>query len=136
MKFVLLLLILFVSAYADVYTQKLYEKILGSIFQERPIVVFASGDAKSTLQKSKMFYVVDSCQESNVAVLSKDFSSKQGCSAIPIFTTTHRSYINIKDSFGAFYWRKGRPQIHFRERGLKVFHLHLPPDLQRFLDEK
>jgi len=135
MKFLFLLLVLFVSAYADVYTQKLYETVLGSIFKERPIAVFATGDAKATLQNSKMFDVVANCKDATVAVVGNDSSSEQGCKNIPIFATTHRSYMRILNAFGAFYWSKGRPQIHFRERGLKMFHLHLSYDLQRFIDE-
>ena len=134
MRFLLLLLICFVSANADVYTQKLYETILGSIFKERPIVVFATGDAKATLENSNMFRVVNSCENDTLAVVDDGFISLKRCKDIPIFTTTHRSYVQIPDAFGAFYWRKGRPQIHFRERELKMFHLSLPHDLQRFID--
>ena len=134
MKFLFLLLILFVSVYADIYTQKLYETILGSIFKERPIVVFVTGDAKATLENSKIFDVVTTCKNASVAVIGDDSSSKQECGNIPIFTTTHRDYMRILNAFGAFYWRKGRPQIHFRERGLKMFHLHLSHNLQRFID--
>ena len=134
MRFLFLLLMLFISANADIYTQRLYETILGSIFKERPIVVFATGDAKATLQKSKIFSIVTDCKESDVAILGNDFNLEQKCKNVPIFTTTHRSYMYIADAFGAFYWRKGRPQIHFRKRGLKMFHLSLTHDLQRFID--
>ncbi|WP_297433456.1 hypothetical protein [Sulfurimonas sp.] len=135
MKFLFLLLTLFVSLYADVYTQKLYETVLGSIFKERPIVVFATGDVKATLQNSKMFDVVGNCKNAVVAVIGNDTSLEQRCKNIPIFATTHRNYMRILNAFGAFYWRKGRPQIHFREGELKMFHLHLSHDLQRFIDE-
>ncbi len=136
MKLLFVLLIFFISVHADVYTQKLYETILGSIFKERPIPIFVSGEAKATLEKSTLFYIVKNCQESSVAVVGDDFTPKQECKNIPIFATTHRSYMRIEDAFGAFYWRKGRPQIYFRKRGLKMFHLNLPLDLQRFIDEK
>ena len=136
MRFLLLLPIFFLSAHADIYTQKLYEKILGSIFQERPIAVFATGDARATLEKSKLFYLVANCQESDVAVVGNGFTSEQECKNIPIFTTTHKSYVDLADAFGAFYWRKGRPQIHFRKREVTMFHLRLSTDMQRFIDEK
>ena len=135
MKLLIVTLMLVVVADADIYTLQLYEKILGSLFEKRPIAVLAKGDVKSILQKSEMFLVVDSCRNGDVAVIGDAFDSEHECADMPIFATTHRSYVGNADAFGAFYWRKGRPQIHFKPERLQMFHLHLPQSLERFIDE-
>jgi len=57
------------------------------------------------------------------------------CQDKPLFSTSYRIYKNLEKSFGAFYWRKGRPQLRFKKEGLERYHLILPEILQRYEEE-
>ena len=135
MKIIFILSFYFVILQADIYTQKLYEGLLGSIYQERPILVFADKETKNTLKNSAIFRIVDDCNSSDFIMGSDFISLPPECQDKPIFATTYRAYKKFKNSFGAFYWRKGRPQIHFNRSNIEKFSIILPYNLQRFEDE-
>lgn len=136
MKIIYLLIFSFVLLHANEYTLKLYEKLLPPIFHSIPIIVFADTDAKEILDKSSMFEVLNSCNSSVDVLVGSNFKQlSRSCNGKPLFATTYRAYSENNNAFGAFYWRKGRPQIHFKKAILKKFHLKLPKKLQRFIDE-
>ncbi len=122
---------------ADLYTQSLLEKLLSPLFQEKPIVAYVDAEHYQTLQDSKLFRLQSACDSKTELVLWDCLEHlPDACRNKPLFATTYRTYINHPDNaFGAFYWRKGRPQIHFNKRLLEKYHLTLPPTLQRFIDE-
>ncbi len=131
-------LLLFVSVvvHADIYTQKLYEKVLGSVFSHRPIVAYVIGDAKRVLLHSRLFRIVSVCNEHVDVVIADDLESiPSQCLYRPIFATSHKAYKNSDMAFGAFYWLKGRPQLHFRSDKMAELGLPLAKDLQRYVDE-
>ena len=121
---------------ADNYTLKLYELILPSLFKESPIVVFADNENAQILKESEDFQLQKRCDKSvDILVGSSFMNLPKVCKNRPIFATTHKTYISNKNVIGAFYWTKGRPQIHFKRDMLKKFHLQLAQKLQRFIDE-
>jgi len=136
MKTLFLFMILAMSLYAQEYTLKLYEEILGSLSDNVPIVVYADGKNSQILQKSRKFKVVHFCNADVEFLVGSHFGSLSSmCKNKPLFATTHRAYDEYKNAFGAFYWTKGRPQIHFKTTVLEKFHLILPENLKRFEDE-
>ncbi len=136
MNKIFLLLLISLSLFARDYTAKLYEKVLSSIFEDLPIVVYADRESVKELQKSDIFEIQTRCSD-NVDVLVgsrfKDLPTE--CRNKPLFATTYKAYIQNGNAFGAFYWRKGRPQIHFNKTVLQKFGLELPKRLRRFVDE-
>ena len=136
MKIFCLLIFSFVLLSANNYALKLYEKLLLPLFHDVPIVIFADKESKEILQKSDMFEVKSSCSTLVDVLVGSQFTNlSQNCISKPLFATTYRSYSENNNAFGAFYWRKGRPQIHFKKAILKKFHLKLSKNLQRFIDE-
>lgn len=117
------------------YELKLYEKILPSIFtKQRPIVVYAQGEVATILRQSTMFRVVQRCEDSVVVLVGRDFKDLSSqCQSKPLFATSYRSFKDLSNSFGAFYWRKGRPQIKFKEDAVIRMKLKLPMSLQKYL---
>lgn len=121
---------------ADNYTLKLYKHILHSIFKDLPIVIFADKDSEQILKKSHDFRLQKRCNKSTDILVGSNFRNlPKECKNKPLFVTTHREYMSSKNAIGAFYWTKGRPQIHFRKDLFKKYHLELPEDFQRYIDE-
>ena len=135
MKKILIVLLIYYNCLnaSDNYELKLYEKVLPSIFTKLPIKVFVDKKHRKMLQNSSKFKVVDNCNESVVLLVGKDFTKLPSeCKNKPLFSTSYRSFKNDKNSFGAFYWRKGRPQIKFKNDVLDRYNLNLPASLKKY----
>jgi hypothetical protein len=113
------------------YELKLYEQVLPSIFGKH-CLVFADYKIYNKLKKSKILNLTSKCQDANLLVGYRFDDIDTKCLNKPIFSTTARSYKNQKNSFGAFYWMKGRPQIRFDKCVLDKFDLKLPDNLKEF----
>jgi len=115
------------------YELKLYESIIPSIFNERPIKVYLDKDMSRLLKDSSKFEIVQYCNSSVTLLIGKNFKNLfDECKGKPVFSTSYRSFKNNDNSIGAFYWRKGRPQIRFKSDALKRYNLILPSKLQRY----
>ncbi len=134
MKKIIFIIFIFVNLYAtDNYTLKLYEAILPKIF-DVPIKVYIKDDIKSILSVSREFIVVDSCDETVDILIGKHFDNlPESCQKKPVFATSYNEYKDNIHSFGAFYWRKGRPQIRFNQINLQKYNLVLPTELQKYM---
>jgi len=116
----------------DNYELKLYEKILPTICKTDTIKVFADNKVKKILQNSNRFVLVENCNDATI-LIGKYFSDlSRECRNKPIFTTTYQSFKNNSNSFGAFYWRKGRPQIKFRLEVIEKYNLNLSKELKKY----
>ncbi|SFV75091.1 hypothetical protein MNB_SM-3-1180 [hydrothermal vent metagenome] len=125
-----------ITLYAKDYTLKLYETLSNELFESVPVIVYADSKSAIRLQKSEKFYVSHSCNEDVDFLVGSHFGHLSPlCQNKPLFATTKRAYKKYKNAFGAFYWTKGRPQIHFNPKVLKQFHFVLPQNLKRFQDE-
>jgi len=121
---------------ADNYELKLYEKVLPLFFKSEPIAVYADDEVAKILKKSAKFHLVTSCEEDTVVIVGSAFEHLSPlCKKKPIFATSYRAYMHYKNSFGAFYWRKGRPQLKFKKEVLDGFGMHIPKDLVRYVEE-
>jgi hypothetical protein len=133
LKKIWIVFILTTTLFAQNYELKLYEKVLPSIFIHYPIKVYADKNTKTILKDSKYFEITSECNDSVTFIMGKTFPEmSQDCTKKPLFATNYRTYKNKKNSFGAFYWRKGRPQLKFKKETLKQFHLILPENLKKY----
>jgi len=115
------------------YELKLYEKILPDIFTQIPIYIYTTQEVKEILQKSTKFKVVNRCNKRVVLLIGEDFTNLSAeCKNKPVFATNYRTFRDNSNSFGAFYWTKGRPQIYFKQKNVEKFHLMLPHYLRKY----
>jgi len=132
MKFFILCFIFTKLLFANNYELKLYEHILPSIFKGK-ILIYTDSKSKEILENSKILTIVDKCSEANL-LIGKNFNNlDELCKKTPLFTTSYKSYKNNKDSFGAFYWRKGRPQLKFKKDVIEKLNFILPNNLQKYV---
>lgn len=129
---VLCLLITYSFSSNNNYEQKLYEKILPAIYQKEKIIYFTNSKSKSVLQNSNILISSLSCEDADIIIGKKFDNLPINCRNKPIFGTSYRSFLNFDNSIGAFYWRKGRPQIKFKLATLKKYNLELPKSLMEF----
>jgi len=130
--FFILILIYGILNAKDNYELKLYENILPLFFKTDTIDVYVDSQTKDILKNSERFKVVLNCNDATLFI-GKDFSHlSQACQEKPIFCTSYRSFKDNKNCFGAFYWRKGRPQIKFKLDVIKTYELQISEKLRKY----
>ena len=133
-KIIFILLIFWNILFANnSYELKLYEKILPSIFLQMPIKIYTDKDTKKLLVNSDKFDILTTCTDAVVVIVGKNFENiSQECTNKPIFATSYRWFKKNQNSFGAFYWRKGRPQLKFKLDILNKYNLVLPDTFEKY----
>ena len=132
-RWVVLIFLLAPWVRGDDYERLLYEKILPALFHREPVVIYAEGDLASSLRGSRKLRLEENCKEASVILTDKGTDElPPACRKKPIFATSYRRYKQHTESIGAFYWRKGRPQLRFRIESLRRFGLSLPKSLEKF----
>lgn len=129
MRIIVILVASVLFLYAGEYELRLYEKVLPMLYNKKILKVFPDSTTKQDLQKSLSLTVVSDCNQADL-LIGKKFHKE--CSTKPIFATSYKSYKRYKNVIGAFYWRKGRPQISFKKSNIRKFNLQLPNALKRY----
>jgi hypothetical protein len=128
-----ILIFLFNIAMANTnYELKLYEQILPIIFKTKTLNVYADDKTKEILIHSKKIKLVKNCIDATLLIGNNFPNIPSSCLNKPIFGTTYRSFKKNSNYFGAFYWRKGRPQIRFKLDVIKKQKLNLSDNLRKY----
>jgi len=134
MKHIILILLLTIELISDThYELKLYESLLPTLFQKKSLIVYTQErEQKNIVKNSLVLKLSNSCSDADLIITKYVATIPKECANKPLFATSYRSYRDAKSAFGAFYWRKGRPQIHFKLETMKRYHLYLSHSLQKY----
>ena len=131
-KIFILTLLMFSLIANDSYEVKLLEKVLPLLFQKETLNVYADKKVTRLLKQSQYLYLVKKCEDADI-IVGRYFKNLDGqCVKKPFFTTYYREFKNNPDTIGAFYWRKGRPQIRFHKNTIKEKNLYLDISLEKY----
>ncbi|NPA59146.1 MAG: hypothetical protein GXO30_01565 [Epsilonproteobacteria bacterium] len=128
----ILFFLLFITIYAHAsidYELRFYERIIPLIFKI-PIHIYADKEIKFILRRSKKFIIENKCKD---ALLIIGLVKNIKCQDKPLFATDYETYKISPNAFGAFYWRKGRPQLKFKKEKLEEFNLEIDSSLQKYI---
>lgn len=128
MKNILLLSVIIVNVFALSSEEKF---LLAHLFTElfhKPVVKIYSKEVKSFTPKN--IILVKNCNNADL-ILGK--SNDKNCSK-PVFVLDYYDYKNNKNAIGAFYWRKGRPQVRLRKKLILKYNLHITDDMKDFVE--
>ena len=118
----------------DGYELKLFEKILPSLFQKNTLIVYSDKKITKLISKSDLLYVTKNCLEADI-IVGRYFKNLDGnCNKKPLFTTYYKEFKNNPEVIGAFYWRKGRPQLKFHKKALDEQKLFLNSTLIKYAE--
>lgn len=113
----------------NTYETTLYEKIFPLMIQKKSIKVYTADKNKHIFVNSKSIVLTNDCDSADI-VYGKINGGK--CLRKPHFAITYKDFVKDKNAIGAFYWRKGRPQLRFSIKAFKRFHLVLPKILEKY----
>ena len=118
---------------ADTPEQELLGKVFHLMTRDYQSMRVYETDPAISLKDSHLITVVNDCRDANILYGASFESLPIVCQLLPRFTTEYRIYQEDKQSIGAFYWRKGRPQLRFNKERCDAFTIVLPEALVNYV---
>jgi len=128
----LLLLATLNFAYAQTPEQELVVKVLKLLSYKGKSMVVYEHQPSVSLQGSSFESLTHECHQAGLVYGSAFESLPLACKALPRFSTDYDDFQKDKNSIGAFYWRKGRPQLRFNKERCEAFNIILPNELVQY----
>ncbi|MEA3369836.1 MAG: hypothetical protein U9Q40_00685 [Campylobacterota bacterium] len=139
MRFFLLSILsaLLLSASGISHQVKILETIVSEISLAKEIKIWS--DDKNIIQelnKNNKFITTRNCQDATFIILKDKKNLLNICSDIHIFVLNYKLLSEIPQSFGALFWKKGRPNIVIIEPRVKAQNINITKNLKPYLEEK
>ncbi len=120
---------------------RILEKLFTDMIGEKKVNVAVFGSRRTQLEKSiksfsRKIRLVRTCLQAQVILVAGSIKDKlpKSCSGRVVFTTKKELLMTIRDSVGAFYWKKGRPNILLIKERLIEKGIELPAEYERFIE--
>jgi hypothetical protein len=84
------------------------------------------------LEKYAFEHRVQECTDAHLIYGETFETLPSTCKNLPRFSTEYEQFQKDEKVIGAFYWRKGRPQLRFNEKRCKDFNITLPQELAQY----
>jgi len=107
---------------------ELFEKLFSTLFH-KPVIYVLTNNEDIKYSTSNVLKVVNSCDKADVIVGDVD----KNCTK-PRFLLDYYQFKKDPNAIGAFYWRKGRPQLRLRKNMIEKYHLYISKDFEDFLE--
>lgn len=127
----IVLLIVVGSVWAKNEVVELYRSLFPQLFHKPVIGLYVTDPAlKEELRKVKLFKIVSRCEEADIVVGQNEI-----CPDRWHFVDSYEEFKKGKMVLGAFYWRKGRPQLRLKKAALLQVLGRVPKELERYVVE-
>lgn len=139
MRFLLLSILsaLLLSASNISHQVKILEKVISEISINKQMKIWSDDRGIITeLKKSNKFITTTNCQDATCIILKNKNSLSKVCSNIHIFVLNYQLLSEIPQSFGALFWKKGRPNIVIIEPRIKAQNIKVTKSLKPYLEKK
>jgi len=115
-------------------------KILETIMQKisldsRKFIWSDNTNLLNELGDNHVLNVVKDCQSANLIILEKNIIPVE-CKNKYIFVLNYQLLIDLPESFGAMFWKKGRPNIIILEPRINAQSIKTQEELNPYLEEK
>ena len=113
------------------------EKVIGDISITHELKVWTDNQSiHNELLNHGELTVVDNCEEATILILENNENLKSGCVNKHIFVLNYSLLTEIEHSFGAFFWKKGRPNIVIIEPRIKMQSIQITKNLEPYLEDR
>lgn len=135
----LLFLIFTLHASEEKYAIKaqILEKVFMNISINKDLTIYTDNPKLLfELKKSNHFMTSSDCQNANLIVLEDKNNLEKECKNKPIFVLEYNLLKDIPQSFGAIFWKKGRPNIIILSPRTKELSINISEKLDEYVEEK
>ncbi len=116
---------------------QILEKIILDIQQNERLKVWSDDKSlEEAFRSADRFDIVQTCESADLIILARKKYVPKGCETCPVFVLSYELLKDIPESFGALFWKKGRPNIVFIESRLKKFNITLSDALTSYVDDQ
>lgn len=117
---------------------QILEKIFLNIFINDKITIWSDNkELLSEFKKSSGLIITDGCEKATIIVIeNKENIKKEECQGKPIFVLNYNHLSDLSSSFGALFWKKGRPNIVIIAPRIKSQNITISKELNTYLEEK
>lgn len=142
MKAIVLTLFLVILSSAsenkDVIRAQIIEKILSNIYINEVITVWSDNkELIAEFKKNSNLTTTVNCEKATIIVIeNKETIKHDACKNKPIFVLNYNLLKDIPNSFGAFFWKKGRPNIVIIEPRTASQNIKVSKELNAYIEEK
>ena len=141
MKFIILILLttllIFANSSGDKIKLKILQNICMGIETSKNMKIWSDEDSvKDAFISLHKFEVVNDFKKADLIILKNNFASLDKYKNKHIFVLDYNLLNKIPNSFGALFWKKGRPNIVFIKSRLDKQKLYLSSELKPYIEEK
>ena len=140
MKIILTTILLALTLFASnsTYRQvKILEKIISEISIDEKIKIWSdNNEILAQLKDNHKFYITDNCIDATIVILQDKNNLIKACNTKHIFVLNYQLLIDLPESFGAMFWKKGRPNIVILEPRIQAQDITVSKGLEPYLEEK
>lgn len=137
LSILLLSTVLFSSENKYLIKAKILEKIFSAIDIKKPLIVYSDNkELLFELKKNKNLTTSSSCQNATLLVIEDKKSLDGSCTKKPIFVLEYDLLSKIPQSFGAIFWKKGRPNIIIIAPRAKRYFISISESLEKYTEDK
>jgi len=139
MKFLFLSILsaLLLSASSVDSQVKILEKIISEISVNKQITIWSDDkEILSKIKNHKKFITTTACKKANFVILKDKKYLSKVCNDTHVFVLNYKLLSDIPKSFGALFWKKGRPNIVILESRIKKQNIKISKNLEPYLEDK
>ena len=135
--FLSILSALLLSASSINHQVKILEKIISEISLKKQVMIWSDDkEILFQLEKNKKFKVTKHCQNATLIILKEKEELLAACANAHIFVLNYELLSEIPQSFGALFWKKGRPNVVILEPRITAQKIKISQNLKPYLEER
>ena len=140
MKILLILIfssLLLMASSDNKYQVRIIEKIFNEISIDKELKIWSDNKSiQKTLKENNNFSTVKNIEDANIVILRYAAEANNISSNQFIFVLNYKLLSTVPRSFGALFWKKGRPNIVIIEPRIALQNISISKDLEPYLEEK
>ena len=119
---------------------KILEKLFTDMVRSERVMVFILGEKREYYKKNLKRYaerivIVSSCEKAEIVFVAGELGElPEDCRKKTLFSTKREHLFRWYNCVGAFYWKKGRPNLLLIEERLRDMNIELPRDYRKFIE--
>jgi len=116
---------------------KIMEKVLNEISINKERIIWSDNKTIcKSFKKSNLIQTTPDCKQATIIILQDKNNLPKECAHCIVFVLDYELLSKVPKSFGAFFWKKGRPNIVILKSRLKGLSIQASSALEPYLEEK
>ncbi len=130
-------ILLYAGSSSNEIKYAILNKIVSGIVQNDTLRIWSDNEAiNDALRSTELYQVVPTCDAADIIILENEEFLFKSCKKGNIFVLSYELLNKLPQSFGAFFWKKGRPNVVFIESRIEAQGLILSDRLTPYVEEK